>query len=42
MSMETSKTNELHKFDLNLSQILDLGSSNVCFTWKNIRKPYKQ
>ena len=44
-----SKTNELHKFVLNLSQRLDLGSSNkyaalqnlsIYYTWKNIRRQY--
>ena len=47
---EHSKTNELHKFVLNLSQTLDLKSSNkhvalqnvsIYYTWKNIRKQYK-
>ena len=46
MNMEISKTNEPHKFVLNLSQILDLRSSNIhvplqnlsiCYTRKNIR-----
>ena len=50
MNKENSKTNEPHKFVLNLSQRLDLRSSNkhvalqkwsICYTWKNIRKPYK-
>ena len=50
MSMENSKTNELHKFVLNLSQRLDLRGSNkhiafqnlsIYYTWKNIRKQYK-
>ena len=44
--MENSKTNEPHKFVLNLSQRLDLRSSNkhvpfqnlsIYNTWKNIR-----
>ena len=44
---ESSKKNEPHKFVLNLSQILDLRSSDkhialqnlsVYYTWKNIRK----
>ena len=50
MSMENSKTNELHKFVLNLSERLDLRGSNkhiafqnlsIYYTWKNIRKQYK-
>ena len=50
MNMESSKINNRHKFVLNLSQRLDLRSSNIHFalrnlsiyyTWKNIRKPYK-
>ena len=50
MNMENSKTNEPHKFVLNLSQRLDLRSSNkhvalqnlsTYYTWKNIRKQYK-
>ena len=50
MSMENSKTNELHKFVLNLSQRLDLRGSNkhiafqnlsIYYTRKNIRKQYK-
>ena len=50
MNMENSKTNELHKFVLNLSQRLDLRSSSnhvafqnlsIYYTWKNIRKQYK-
>ena len=48
--MENSKTNELHKFVLNLSERLDLRGSNkhiafqnlsIYYTWKNIRKQYK-
>ena len=44
-----SETNESHKFVLNLSQRLDLRSSNkhvaiqnlsICCTWKNVRKQY--
>ena len=44
------KTNDPHKFILNLSQRLDLRSSNkrvalqnlsIYYTWKNIRKQYK-
>ena len=47
MNTENSKTNEPHKFILNLSQRLDLQSSDkhvvlqslsIYFTWKNIRK----
>ena len=50
MSIENSKTNELHKFVLNLSRRLDLRGSNkhvafqnlsIYYTWKNIRKQYK-
>ena len=50
MNTENSKTNELHKFFLNFSQRLDLISSNkhvalqnlsIYYTWKNIRKQYK-
>ena len=49
MNTENSKTNELYKFVLNLSQILDLRSSDkhaalqslsIYYTWKNIRKQY--
>ena len=47
----TQQMNEPHKFILNLSKRLDLGSSNkhialqnlsVYYTWKNIRKQYKK
>ena len=47
INMENSKMNEPHKFILNLSQRLDIRSSNkhvalqnlsIYFTWKNIRK----
>ena len=50
MNTENSKTNEPHKFVLNLSQRLDLKSSNKhvalqnlsnYYTWKNIRQQYK-
>ena len=50
MTTENSKTNEPHKFVLNLSQRLDLRSSgkhvalqnlSIYYTWKNIRKWYK-
>ena len=50
MNTENNKTNEPHKFVLNLSQRLDLRSSNkhvalqnlsIYYTWKNIRKQYK-
>ena len=50
MNMESSKKNESNKFILNLSQRLDLRSSNkhvalqnvsIYDTWKNIRKQYK-
>ena len=48
--MGNSKTNETHKFVLNLSQKLDLRSSNknvplqnlfIYYMWKNIRQQYK-
>ena len=47
MNTENSKTNEPHKFVLNLSQKLDFRSLNkyfafqnlpIYYTWKNIRK----
>ena len=50
MNMENNKTNEPHKFVLNLLQRLDLRSSDkyvalenlsIYYTWKNIRKQYK-
>ena len=50
MNTENSKTNEQHKFILNLSQRLDLRSSDkhvalenlsIYCKWKNIRKQYK-
>ena len=50
MNMKNSKTNESHKFVLNLSQILDLRRSDkhvalqnlsIYYTWKNIRRHYK-
>ena len=49
MSMKNSKTNEPHRFVLNSSQRLVLRSSNkhvlqnlsIYYTWKNIRKQYK-
>ena len=50
MNMENSKTNELRKFVLNLSQRVDLRSSNkhvalqnlsIYYRWKSIRKKYK-
>ena len=50
MSTENSKKIEPHKFVLNLSQKLHLRSSNkhvalqnlsVYYTWKNVRKQYK-
>ena len=50
MNTENSKTNEEHKFVLNLSQRLDLRGSDKhvslqnlsnYYTWKNIRKQYK-
>ena len=49
-NMENSKTNEPHKFVFNLSQRLDLRSSDkhvalqnlsIYYMWKNIRKEYK-
>ena len=50
MNTENSKRNEQHKFFLNLSQRLDLTSSNkyaalqhlsINYMWKNTRKKYK-
>ena len=50
MNTENSKTNEPHKFVLNLSQRLDLKSSNkhvafqnisIYYPWKNIRQQNK-
>ena len=50
MNTENNKTNESHKFVLNLSQRLDLRISDklvalqnlsIYYTWKNIRKQYK-
>ena len=50
MTSESSKKNESHKLVLNLSQKLDLKSSNkhvalqnlsIYYTWENIRKQYK-
>ena len=50
MNAENSKTHGQHEFFLNLSQRLDLTSSNkhvalqslsIYYTWKNIRKQYK-
>ena len=50
MNTENSKTNEPNRFVLNLSQRLDSRSANrhavlqnlsIYFTWKNIRKQYK-
>ena len=50
MNTEKSKTNEPHKFVLNLSQRLDLKNSNkhvalqnlsIYYTWKNLRQHYK-
>ena len=50
MNMENSKTNEPHKFVLNLPQRLHLRFCNkrvalenlsIYYTWKNIRKHYK-
>ena len=49
-NVENSKMNELHKLVLNLSQRLNLRSSDkhvalqnlsIYYTWKNIRKQYK-
>ena len=51
MNTENSKTNKPYKFFLNLSQRLDLRSSNKCvalqnlsiyYTWKNTRKQHKK
>ena len=50
VNTDNSKTNEPHKFVLNLSQGLHLRSSDkhvalqnlsIYYTWKNIRKHYK-
>ena len=50
MNSENSQTNEPHKIVLNLSQRLNLRCSDkhvalqnfsVYYTWKNIRKQYK-
>ena len=50
MNRKSSKTNKPHKFVLNLSQRLDLRSSNklvalqnlsIYYAWKNIRKQFK-
>ena len=50
MNTENSKTNEPHKFVLNISQRLDLRSSNkhvslqnlyIYYTWKDMRQQYK-
>ena len=50
MNTENSKTNEPHKFVINLSQRLGLKSSNqhvalqnlsIYYTWENIRNQYK-
>ena len=50
MNNEDSKTNQPHKFVLNLSQRLDLRSSNkhvalqnlfIYYSWKDIRQQYK-
>ena len=50
MNMGKSKTNEPHRFLLNLSQKLDLGNSNkhvalqnlsIYYTWKTMGKQYK-
>ena len=50
MNTENSRTNEPHKFVLNLLQRLDFRSSNkhialqnlpVYYTWKNISQQYK-
>ena len=50
MNLEDSKRNEPHQFVLNLLQKSDLRSSNkhvglqslsIYYTWKNIRKHYK-
>ena len=50
MNTENRKTNETHKFVFNLPLRLDLRTSNkhvvlqnlsIYYTWKNIRKQYK-
>ena len=49
INTESSKTNEPHRFVLNLSQIVDLRTSNkhvalqnlsIYYIWENIRKQY--
>ena len=51
INTENRNMNELHKFLINLSQRLDLRSSDrhtvlqnlsIYYTWKNIRKQYKK
>ena len=51
MNRENSKTNEPHKLVLNLSQRLNLRSSNkhvalqnlsIYYTWKNIKKTVQE
>ena len=50
MNRENIKTNESHQFLLNFSQRLDFRRSNkhaalqnllIYYTWKNVRKQYK-
>ena len=50
MNTENNKTNQSHKFVLNLSQKLDLRSLSrhvslqdlfIYYTWKNVSKKYK-
>ena len=48
INTENSKTNEAHKFVLNLTQRLDLRSPSkhiqnlsIYYTWKDIRQQYK-
>ena len=50
MNTENNKKNERHKFVLNLTQRLNLRSSNkyvapqnlsIYYTWKNIKQQYK-
>ena len=50
MDTKNNKTNDPHKFVLNLSQILDSKCSNkhfslqnlsIYYTWRSIRKQYK-
>ena len=44
MKIKNSKTNEPHKFVLNIgssNKHVALQNLSICYTWKNIRKQYK-